>query len=109
MRITIIGSTGYAGKMETYKQVLESQGHTVSIPAFDSHPEMDELGVCEYNKSIIEQADEVHIFWDQRSVGTIFDFGMCFALNKPIRIIYLQTKTFSGLMEKYETKSNANR
>jgi len=104
MRITIIGTTSYKSKMLAHKAELEEQGHTVFIPAFDDFAGLDDLGVCEYNRALIEQADEVHAFWDQRSVGTIFDFGMCFALRKPMRIIYMETKTFRGVMEKYSTK-----
>jgi nucleoside 2-deoxyribosyltransferase len=80
---------------------LESVGHEVTIPAFDDHPDLDELGVCEFNRTAIMKADEVHVIWDQRSTGTIFDFGMCFALKKPIVIVYMEPKTFKGVFEKY--------
>ena len=103
MIITIIGTTSYQDKMLKHKEKLESKGCTVLIPAFDSHPELDDLGVCEYNRSLIFKADEVHLFWDQRSSGTVFDFGMVFAMRKPFKIIYLEKKTFRGVMEKYES------
>lgn len=63
--------------------------------------EFDDYRICTYNRTIIEWADEVHIMWDQRSMGTIFDFGMAFALRKPIKIVYMEEKTFRGVMEKY--------
>ena len=101
MKITIIGTTAYQDRMSQHKTELNSQGHQVKIPAFDNMPNLDEIGVCTYNLNAIKWADEIHIFWDQRSIGTIFDFGMVFALNKPISIIYLQPKTFANLMRKY--------
>lgn len=101
MKITIIGSSQYKSKILDHKKILESQGHEVKIPAYDDHPELDSLGVCEYNRKLIEWADEIHIFWDQRSMGTIFDFGMAFALRKPVKVIYLETKTFANVMLKY--------
>ena len=104
MEITIIGTTSYQTKMIEHKNKLESKGHKVNIPAFDNLKHLDDIGVCEYNLGLIKKADEIHVFWDQRSVGTIFDFGMCFALRKKIKIIYMETKTFRGLMEKYERK-----
>lgn len=104
MKVTIIGSTQYQDKIREHAQKLRKEGHTVFIPAFDDHPELDELGVCEYNLALIEKSDEVHIVWDQRSYGTVFDFGMSFALRKPIRIIYLEPKTMAGVMRKYERK-----
>ena len=102
MKVVIIGSTQYVEKIKEHKKKLERKGDTVRIPAFDDHKELDELGVCKYNRKLIKWADEVHVIWDRRSMGTIFDFGMAFALEKPIRIIYLEPKTFEGVMKKYE-------
>ena len=48
-----------------------------------------------------EKADEVHVIWDGRSVGTVFDFGMAFALRKPIKIVYIEPKTITGVMKLY--------
>lgn len=101
-KVVIIGSTQYKQKIEKHRRKLKRKGDTVRIPAFDDHKELDELGVCKYNRELIKWADEVHIIWDKRSMGTIFDFGMAFALEKPIRIIYLEPKTFEGVMRKYE-------
>ena len=103
MKIAIIGSTQYKDKFIKQQIVLELQGHEVRIPAFDDHPDLDELGVCQFNRECIQWADEIHVIWDQRSTGTIFDFGMCFALQKPIKIIYMEPKTFKGVFEKYES------
>ena len=104
MKITIIGSTQYLERFETLKGKLEAEGHEVKIPAFDHHPEFDELQVCEYNRSLIEWADKIYCIWDQRSVGTVFDFGMVFAMKKPLEIYYIELKTFAGVMRKYEEK-----
>ena len=102
MKIVIIGSTQYQIKFFMHRDILVGQGHEVKIPALDSHPELDELGVCFYNREIIRWADEVHLIWDRRSTGTIFDFGMVFMADKPLKIIYLEPKTFEGVMKKYE-------
>jgi hypothetical protein len=102
MKIVIIGSTQYQTKILMHRDKLVGQGHEVKIPAFDSHPVLDELGVCMSNREIIRWADEVHLIWDRRSVGTIFDFGMVFMAEKPLKIIYLEPKTFEGVMKKYE-------
>ena len=106
MNITLIGSTQYKSKFLDLKNELELQGHVVKIPAFDDHPELDDLGVCEYNRSLIEWADEVIMIWDRRSTGTIFDFGMVFALRKQFKISYLEPKTFENVMRKYESIKN---
>jgi len=106
-KIVIIGSTQYYDRIIKHKEKLESEGYDVLIPAFDDHPEFDELEVCEYNRGLIEGADEVHMIWDQRSTGTIFDFGILFALRKKLKIIYMEPKTFSGVMKRYEKKCEA--
>lgn len=105
MRITIIGSTQYRQKFIELKARLESEGHEVSIPAFDDHPELDDLGVCLFNRDKIEWADMVYMIWDRRSTGTIFDFGMTFMARKPFKIEYLEPKTFENVMRKYENHS----
>ena len=101
MKITIIGSHAYATNMNIHKEKLIKEGHEAMVPAFDNFPGMDDYAVCKYNRKLIEQADEVHMFWDQRSLGTIFDMGMVFALRKKMRIIYLEEKTLRGVFEKY--------
>jgi len=106
VRIAIIGTAIYKKQMQDYARRLEGEGHYVTLPAFDDHPELDELGVCEFNRKMIEGADEVHMFWNQRSVGTLFDFGMVFALRKKLKIIYLEPKTFIGVMKKYCERFN---
>lgn len=106
-KIVIIGSTQYYDRIILHKEYLELEGYEVLVPAFDDHPEFDELQVCEHNRDLIEEADEVHLIWDQRSSGVIFDFGMLFALRKNFKIIYLEPKTFSGVMKRYEEKSNS--
>jgi len=39
------------------------------------------------------QADEVHVHWNPESKGSHFDFGMAFALHKPIHLINMPEKT----------------
>ena len=104
MKIAIIGSTQNIEKFMKHKEELEAEGHEVKIPAFDLHKELDELQVCEYNRMLIRWADRIDIIWDQRSIGSIFDFGMVFMAEKPFHIVYMESKTFRGVMEKYEKK-----
>ena len=106
MKIAIIGSHQYKEKFLKHKEELELEGHEVRIPAFDDHPELDDLGVCEYNRDLIRWADRVDMIWDQRSLGTVLDFGMLFMAEKLLHIVYLEPKTIRGIMEKYERKIN---
>ena len=101
MKITIIGSTAYQQKIEEHAGYLKEKGNEVCIPMFDSEPNLNELGIFTHNRELIEKSDEVHVIWDCRSNGTIFDLGMCFALRKPIKIIYLSTKSVLGFAKQY--------
>lgn len=103
MKIAIIGTTAYQNKMENHKDQLEKEGHLVKMPAFDNLIG-NEFDICNYNKETIVWSDEVHILWDARSIGTIFDLGMCFALDKKIKIIYLQPKRFTNFVEQYANR-----
>ena len=100
MRITIIGSTGLTPQMFEHKALLESKGHRVQMPIFDSQADT-ELGLMGENKIRIQWADQVHLLWDGRSTGTILDIGMVFALAKPLKIIYLESKTIAGVVKQY--------
>ena len=102
MKVLIIGSTQYRDRIEAHATYLCSQGIAAMVPAFDDHPDLDELGICEHNRKLVEAADEVHVIWDRRSLFTIFDLGMAFALRKKLRVIFLEPKTFAGVMRKWE-------
>lgn len=105
MKIGIIGSTQYKDKFINHKAELEKEGHIVRIPAFDDI-KGGALDVCQYNLDMINWADRIDIIWDNRSVGFIFDMGMVFALKKPIKIVYVESKTFYGLIKEYEHFNN---
>ena len=106
MKVLIIGSTQYKERMEKYAAELLGQGMEAMLPAFDDHPEFDEYDICKYNRGLVEAADEIHVIWDQRSLFTIFDLGMAFALRKKLRVIFLEPKTFAGVMRKWEEEDD---
>ena len=101
MKIAIIGSTQYARKMSQYAESIRNNATEVRLPMFD-HDKPTELEIFTANRDNIEWADRVDIFWDQRSMGTIFDFGMAFALGKPIHIEFMEPQTFARGMKAYE-------
>jgi len=101
MRIAIIGSTAYEERMKGHKFHLEyDYGHEVKIPALD-HMEGTELDIITYNREMIEWADEIHMIWDGRSIGTVFDLGMVFALRKKLVVVYINPKKFLNFVEQY--------
>lgn len=97
-KIFIIGSTAYEGKMKSYKAHLEFEGHKVRLCQFDCEG-LTEFEIMDRNRKNIRWADEVHIFWDGRSIGTIFDIGMAFALKKTLVLAYLNKKHFLNFLK----------
>ena len=102
MKKLILGSTQYRDRFFELKETLLLAGHEVITPAFDDHPTFTAIEVCEHNRSLIEWADEIHIFWDNRSVGFVFDMGMIFMSRKPIVIEYIEPKTLENVIRAYE-------
>ena len=66
-------------KIESYVKKLEKDGLSVYYPARDTKQD-DPIGfqICESNREAMWNSTEVHIFWDKRSKGSLFDLGMAF-------------------------------
>jgi len=63
---------------------LEADGHDVYWPPRDNpHQKTDKIGtsVCGYNREKMFWADEIHIWYDKNSMGSVFDIGMFFAFS----------------------------
>jgi nucleoside 2-deoxyribosyltransferase len=86
---TVRGATDeYERMLWNYVGGLEELGHRVHLPMRDTE-QKDETGgyiICETNAAAISQADEVHISYNEASLGTHFDLGVAFALDKKIHV-----------------------
>lgn len=93
MKIFIIctvrgASEEYERMLWNYVSDLEMLGHTVHLPMRDTE-QADETGgyiICEENAAAISDADEVHISYNDASLGTHFDLGVAFILDKKIHV-----------------------
>lgn len=87
----------------TTVSLLEERGFTVHWPPRDTD-QNDEVGlrICRDNAKAIASADVVHVIWDGKSQGCLFDLGVAFALNKKIEPIILpalsEGKSFQNMM-----------
>ena len=95
--VAIIGSTGLQNKM---KKAAQQEGINFLMPCMDEDACIA-IDIMKANRANIEQADEIWVFWDGRSQGTILDLGMAFALRKKIRIKYLEEKTIVNILKEY--------
>lgn len=74
--------------IDRYVRSLESIGHMVYYPPRDTKQD-DPIGlnICRSNREAILASDEVHIYYNPSSSGSLFDIGMTFAYGKPITLI----------------------
>lgn len=91
---------------------LEEKGYIVHWPPRDVN-QVDETGgyrICCDNRQAMEDADCVHIVWDGKSQGCLFDIGMAFILRKKIHIVQIPPpsteKSFQNMINRWykETK-----
>ena len=73
---------------------LEDKGTKVHWPPRDTNQD-DPIGfdICTQNKQAIKDADEVHVVWDEKSQGCLFDLGMAFSMDKKINIVDIPEET----------------
>lgn len=71
-----------------YVSQLKSSGYNVHYPKNDTN-QHDSIGlnICSQNKEAIRNADEIHIYYNPTSTGSVFDVGMAFMADKPVIII----------------------
>lgn len=65
--------------IKKYVAKLETDGYDVFWPRRDNrYQNTDRIGllICEYNRERMLEADEVHIWCDKNSTGSVFDIGM---------------------------------
>jgi len=80
---------------------LERQGCWVRMPTFDDNG-ASSLAITFANREMIEWAEEVHMFSNLRSIGTMINWGMAFALRKRVRIMHLGSATLTQAVEGWE-------
>jgi len=75
-------------KLDKHLHKLWVKGYDIHYPPRDTD-QVDPIGfrICSDNFKAIKEADEVHVYWNSLSRGSIFDLGMAFALKKPILLI----------------------
>lgn len=73
---------------------LERDGFSVHWPPRDTNQD-DPTGlrICRDNLAAISAADVIHVIWDGKSQGCLFDLGAAFALGKKVSPISLPAPT----------------
>lgn len=108
--------------LEAYTSRLEADGNRVHLPHRDTKQTGTSLEINLQNFNAIKEADEVHIFYNNKSQGIHFDLGVCFALGKKIKVIQyrvdgmfvtpetfvLTAKSYQRFLHEYETVTSNN-
>lgn len=75
-------------------KTLTLDGFEVYWPARDTdQSDPTGLKICSTNRDAIKSADFVHVIWDGKSQGCLFDLGMAFAFSKWVIPISLPERT----------------
>ena len=86
---------------------LECDGYEVYYPDRDTN-QVDDTGlrICADNRDAISTRDVVHVIWDGKSQGVLFDLGMAFALKKKIIVVSIPEningKSFQNIILEWE-------
>jgi len=74
--------------MDNYVSKLEANGHKCHYPPRDvDQTDPNGINICSSHRDSLKEDNEVHAYWSKKSEGSVFDFGMLFALNKPLFLI----------------------
>ena len=81
-------------EIRPFVEALEADGWKVHWPPRDTNQD-DHLGlrICTDNAKAIEVADVMHVIWDGKSQGCLFDLGVAFALRKRVIALSLPPAT----------------
>lgn len=95
----------YRKKLENYAATLEKDGHKVHLPHRDTNQNTKGYYICHENARAIRNSHEVHIFYSPNSLGTHFDMGVAFAMNKKIVIVesikFDENKSFPRMLTEW--------
>lgn len=72
-------------QIREYVTGLEKEGHSVHWPERDT-PQDDPVGniICDFNRQKILDANEIHLFYNPNSTGSLFDLGIAWSAHKKL-------------------------
>ena len=108
-RIFIIHSLNFKDKerlhvhplVSDYVKKLEANGRDVYFPFRDTPQNKSIPEILKANLKGIKWCDEAHVLWDGTSHGSLFDLGSAYALEKPIKVIYITKRTWYSHLVKF--------
>ena len=65
--------------------------HTVQTDLFGGY------AICKQNAEAVATSEEIDIYYDQSSTGSVFDLGVAYALHKPLQLLNKEEIVFNEL------------
>lgn len=75
--------------IENFVYEKYNEGYIIHAPHLHTR-QMDLFGgysICKQNAKAVSTSEEIDIYYDQSSTGSVFDLGVAYALNKPLVIL----------------------
>ena len=101
-------------ELEDYTKGLEDMGNHVHLPHRNTNQKNGLLDICLENIEAIKNAEEVHLFYMEKSKGIHFDIGVALSRHKPIKLIkdYSDVtsfgKNFLDLISEWNNRETSN-
>ncbi|MGI6423132.1 MAG: hypothetical protein ACOX0X_00735 [Candidatus Dojkabacteria bacterium] len=83
--------------IERFVSEKYKEGYIIHAPHLHTR-QVDLFGgyaICKQNAEAVATSEEVDIYYDQSSVGSVFDLGVAYALRKPLKLLNKNEITFS--------------
>jgi nucleoside 2-deoxyribosyltransferase len=81
--------------------------YNLYIP-YEQKQDCSEIEICERYKKAVNEAEMIFVWWNPLSEGSVFDFGMSYAMGKPIKVINTikrtEHKSYSNFLDDIRIK-----
>ena len=82
--------------IEDFAKEKQNAGYIIHAPHL--HTNQNDLfggyAICKQNAEAMASSQEIDIYYDQTSIGSVFDLGVAYALHKPLKILNEEEITF---------------
>ncbi|MBO4570147.1 MAG: hypothetical protein J5689_02915 [Clostridia bacterium] len=83
--------------IENFVKEKYNNGYKIHAPHLHTR-QTDLFGgyaICRQNAEAVASSQEVNIYYDQSSTGSVFDLGVAYALHKPLKVLNRDQITFN--------------
>ena len=85
--------------IEEFVKAKYIEGYSIHAPHLHTR-QIDLFGgyaICKQNAEAVASSQEIDIYYDQSSTGSVFDLGVAYALHKPLKLLNKEEIMFNDL------------